>query len=200
MYRNSNLEKVSGIILTGGRSSRFGKDKGFLKINEKYFIEIAIELMSEICDEIFISTNSNKYEGFGCITVEDQVSGAGPIAGVYSCLKRSSNNHNIIIPVDTPFIIKEVYEHLLLYKNHYMYVVALNKFKMIEPMHAYFNKDITDVLEKLIIDKSFKMQLISEHVNTKFVQFDSSMDFYNDYIFYNINSRNELVKAKKLLK
>ena len=191
--------KISGIILTGGKSTRLGNDKGFLEFNNKYFIEIAIGIISEICDEILISANNERYGNFGYKTIGDEIPGAGPIGGIYGCLKNSSYEHNIIIPVDMPFVIKEVYEYLLIRKDKYKHIVALNNNDLPEPMIAYYNKSMLKVLKELIDNKSYKMQDIAGSVTTKFVRFDDSLDFYNENLFYNVNTISDFNKLHCLI-
>ncbi|MDP3014272.1 MAG: NTP transferase domain-containing protein, partial [Candidatus Subteraquimicrobiales bacterium] len=54
------MTKVTGIILAGGRSSRFGQDKCVLKIENKTIIETIVSKLSELCSEIILVTNTLK--------------------------------------------------------------------------------------------------------------------------------------------
>ncbi len=54
---------MTAVILAGGKSSRMGSNKAFLKLNGKAFIERQIDLLREMFDEIFISANTpSEYE------------------------------------------------------------------------------------------------------------------------------------------
>ncbi len=193
MIKN-NKSNISGIILTGGNSKRMGQDKAFMKLNDLYFIEIAINLLKECCDEILISSNNKSYDNFGYRVVADEVPGVGPIGGIYSCLKKSKNQHNLVIPVDTPFVKKEVYEQLLGWKSSFKHIVAINNDLLLEPLHAYYRKDTVEILGRLIVKKNLKLQELSKHIMTKFVPIDESLDFYNELLFYNINSKEDMDK------
>ena len=41
-------KNLTGIILAGGKSSRMGTDKGFLKLNDKLFIQHCIDALEPI--------------------------------------------------------------------------------------------------------------------------------------------------------
>jgi len=187
---------ISGIVLTGGVSKRMGHDKAFMKHNDLYFIDIAINIMKEFCDEILISANSKAYDHFSYKVIADEYSDAGPISGICSCLKKSKNQHNLIIPIDTPFIKKEVYEQLLFWKNEFMHVVAVNNNLLPEPLHAYFNKVSADILDGLIRKKTLKLQDLSKHIMTKFVPIDDSFDFFDERLFCNFNNKEDLDKLR----
>ena len=45
---------MTAVILAGGKSSRMGSNKAFLKLKGKTFIERQIDLLREMFDEIFI--------------------------------------------------------------------------------------------------------------------------------------------------
>ena len=52
-------EKVTGIILCGGKNSRMGKNKALLPLGSKTVIEHIVHTLSTICDELILSTNTN---------------------------------------------------------------------------------------------------------------------------------------------
>jgi len=56
------LENITGVILAGGLSSRYGKDKAFLMINGTPLIERTAEKMKKIFQEVILI--SNEKNGF----------------------------------------------------------------------------------------------------------------------------------------
>ena len=48
---------ITGIILSGGNSTRMGENKSFLKIGDTFIIEIITYLMKSIFSEVIIITN-----------------------------------------------------------------------------------------------------------------------------------------------
>ena len=55
---------ITGIILAGGKSSRMGTDKGFLKLNGKFFVEHSIAAISPLVSRIMIVSNNPAYDSF----------------------------------------------------------------------------------------------------------------------------------------
>jgi len=54
-------KKLTGIILSGGKSSRMGYEKGLIFFNGKPMIEYSVSVLSQFCDEILICANNPCY-------------------------------------------------------------------------------------------------------------------------------------------
>ena len=49
---------ITGVILAGGKSSRMGVNKSFLKLGNQTIIERIVDLMKSIFSEVIIITNT----------------------------------------------------------------------------------------------------------------------------------------------
>lgn len=190
--------KLTGIILSGGKSSRIGQEKGASILNGKPLIEYPVSVLSQICEHIIISANTGDYDYLGNPVITDEVTGVGPIGGIYSCLKASNTDDNIILSCDMPLIPSILLQYIFSEKVGYDAVVPIfNKFP--EPLCAYYNKSIVNELAKSIQDQNYKLQEFFKRINVKFLKIDSSLHFYNDNLFTNINSQEDLIKVESLL-
>jgi len=84
-----NNNKITGIILAGGKSSRMGMDKGFCALNGKPMVQYAIDILEQTCDSIIICSNNSDYELFDLPVIPDIIKDIGPMGGIYSGLKNS---------------------------------------------------------------------------------------------------------------
>jgi len=82
-----NNSGITGIILAGGKSSRMGKDKGWVLFRKKPLIDYAVELLGGICQSIVISANNSAYDKLGLPVYHDIIPDSGPMGGIYTCLK-----------------------------------------------------------------------------------------------------------------
>lgn len=73
MQKNTvSPHKVTGIILAGGESRRFGSDKALFEYNGKKLIEYAIASLRPVCGQILLSTHhTHKYAFTGLTCVAD---------------------------------------------------------------------------------------------------------------------------------
>lgn len=77
-----------GIILAGGRSSRFGQDKGLYPWRGKPLAEHARDILMPNVPNLAISTNNQEaYAYLGLPLIPDLVPGCGPLGGMYSALR-----------------------------------------------------------------------------------------------------------------
>ncbi|ASG67175.1 molybdenum cofactor guanylyltransferase [Francisella halioticida] len=100
-----STKKYAGIILAGGLSSRMGKDKSYLNINGKTFLQKSYEtLHSVLGDHVYISGH---YQGYKCLSDKYPKSGpASAILGISDYLLEDGYKKVVIIPVDMPYIEK----------------------------------------------------------------------------------------------
>ena len=140
---------ISGIILSGGQSSRMGKEKGLCLLNGKPLIEYSFDLLKKFCSSIIISSNSNDYEYLGCQIVKDEIQGIGPAGGICSCLRASVNDENFIMSCDMPMLTDDLIRFLLSQKKDFDALIPLfNGFP--EPLCAFYHKSCIPVFKKSI--------------------------------------------------
>lgn len=86
-----SLFDVTGGILAGGHSSRFGSNKALFSPNGETLIERAAHLLRPLCRQVLVSashTNAEAYAFLGLDIVEDLHSDCGPLGGLEAMLNR----------------------------------------------------------------------------------------------------------------
>jgi molybdopterin-guanine dinucleotide biosynthesis protein A len=180
---------ITGIIIAGGKSTRMGKDKAFIKYNGKMLIEYAVSVITPIVNSIIISSNnSQNIKNFNIVS--DIYKNTGPIAGIYSCIKASQTFANIVVPCDTPFVstglLKMLITEFQKNKNIDAVVPRLPDGK-IEPLIAVYTKNILSETKKAIENKDYKLVNLLSNINTKY------FDITDTEQFKNINTPNDLL-------
>ncbi len=192
-----NKEEITGIILAGGGSSRLGKDKGLCAFKGKSLVSYAIEILKPLCENIIISANHfpEKYAAFGLPVVPDEIQGIGPMGGIHACLKQSKTQHNLILSCDTPFVNTDVYRFLLKEVENFQVVCPAHETFLLEPLSAYYNTNVLSDLEEAIRKKEYKMMRFFKRIRFKSVNIDMHLPFFNDYLFLNLNTPEDMEKA-----
>ncbi len=146
----SHRLKITAIIMAGGKSSRMGQDKAFLKIGALTIVEYQLRRLSPLFDEILISTNSpEKFAYLGLKTVQDVSPGRGPLVGIYSSLLKAANPYLFAIACDMPFVNPELINYMKELCKDYDIVVPETE-QGLEPLHAIYSKTCLLVMEKYI--------------------------------------------------
>ncbi len=179
---------ITGIILAGGKSSRMGTDKGFLLLNGKPFISHIIEALKPWVNNIIIVSNNSDYDVFKMTRVEDIIENSGPIAGIYSGLKYSKSEYNLVLSCDVPLINKSVLNQLIEGFDDKMDVVQIQSQGKTMPLIAIYKKQCMKSFLELLQKGERRLRIAVGNLKTKTIKLDSNLDQY----VRNINTTEEL--------
>jgi molybdopterin-guanine dinucleotide biosynthesis protein A len=145
----------TGIILCGGRSRRFGKDKALLTIDEVPMVRRMADRISQVVDEIIIAArDSAQRESLAAISaipdgaevVCDPVRGYGPVAGILAGLSASRSEYSICLACDLPYVNPEVIDALFgcAEANNSDAAIPKHPDGALEPLHAVYGRSMAD--------------------------------------------------------
>ncbi len=189
------MEKITGIILAGGKSRRMGENKAILKIKNKTLIEMVFDQMKKVCDEIIISSNTNEYDFLKAKNIKDIYENIGGIGGIYSSLKNSNNEKNLIISCDTPFINYKFLEFLIKKSGNYEITICKYENQIQYLIGIYQKKNIIKIKEE-ILKKNYSLRKIISKFNCQIIEINSIMKFFNKNLFANLNTKKDYLKYK----
>lgn len=108
-----------GIVLSGGKSTRMGTDKGLMVEDGLNWAQLAFSKLRSLVDEVYVSVSSAqaaKYAGsFGDkLIIDDQsLSMGGPVLGLLSAHIAHPKEDIIVLACDMPRMEKDPIEYLL---------------------------------------------------------------------------------------
>jgi len=184
--------KITGILLAGGLSKRMGREKGNLKFGDRYLYQYPLEILESICDEVLISTCNNSSLPFRHPIVCDEVQGIGPMGGILTCLKHSSNDVNIVLSYDMPLVSEELLRFLLGEMGTFDVILPALRENRIEPLCGIYRKSMIPVFEGLIEKESYAVYEALPLVRSRTILMEEQMPFYRPDIFLNINKESDL--------
>ncbi len=179
---------ITGIILAGGKSSRMGTEKGLIIYKNKPFVEHIIEAMSPLVDNIIIISNNKAYESFGFKCYEDLIKNTGPLAGIYTGLRYSKTDNNLIVSCDIPLIKTAVLQKLIDQKNDTSEVIQLQSQGKNMPLIALYKKSCEVIFMEELYQNQKKVQKALKKCNVKTVIIDGSLE----QVTANINTPEDL--------
>ena len=189
---------VSGIILAGGKSRRMGTEKGLIRYKGKPMIEYAVDALSPHCDQILISANSSVYNYLGYQVVEDEIPDAGPMGGIYSCLRQSKNDVNFILSCDMPLISDYAISQILASIEGFDIAVPWHGKNYYEPLCAVYRKGLITKFEKSINNGNYKILDFIKEVNANKIDIEKENSLHPD-LFFNANSKNDLKQLLQMV-
>jgi len=193
-----NMEEFkTAVILAGGKSSRMGFDKQFLRINEVRIMESLIhELRKEFEDIIIVTNKPEEYRSTenGIRIISDEIKEIGPLSGIYGGLKESKSKYVYFIACDMPNISLNYIRYMKkkLINNKGNACVARIEGK-VEPFNAFYSVDILSEIEKLIALNRRSMLGLIGIIEPIFIEEDVFEKYnYSFDMFINLNSKEDL--------
>ena len=195
---------ILGVVLAGGKSQRFGEDKCQVKLGDKLLIDyILSEIIDEFKEVLLISNNKIKYINSNKISlVEDTKKGLGPLGGILTAMKWIRENNKSYkwistFPSDTPFFKKKILNNFLEeIKDYEGKLFFINSNDTRHNIFGLWSIDLLDRLEKDLDNGERKVEMWANKIGVKSI----NMKFENKDPFFNINTKEDLIKAKEYLK
>tara|TARA_B100002052_G_scaffold73646_1_gene66727 strand:+ start:33 stop:653 length:621 start_codon:yes stop_codon:yes gene_type:complete len=196
---------VLGVILAGGKSSRFGSNKSLSKLANNKLIEHVINKIDSYFPKILIVSNDSnlKIENKKIKIIKDCIEGyLGPLVGVLSAMKYANSYKNkykwiITFPCDTPFfnriIIKKMFEKINLAEEK---IYFIKEKKQRHNIFGMWSTSLEKTLEDDLNNNFRKVDLWADKIGCSFIE----KDVQNKNEFLNINTKEDLELAKKIYK
>jgi len=179
---------ITGIVLAGGKSSRMGTDKGFLKLEGMTFMERIIHSLKPLVNQIIIVSDNADYDLFGQKRVEDMIKDSGPLAGLYTGLYHSKTEYNLVLSCDVPLINGITLKKLIDNMEDGVDVVQFESQNKTIPLVAIYRKHCMNICLELLKKDEKRLRVALAHLKVKTIAVNSDME----YAVRNINTMDEL--------
>lgn len=196
------ISRGAAIILGGGRSSRIGRDKGQLELDNRSLFEIVLAKLESVVEQIILVTNDPElFDGYhGFQTVTDEIPYQGPLGGILAGLSASPKQYNLVVAYDMPFLKIDLVKFLFSQVSGVDVVIPCSE-KGIEPLFSIYSKNCLPAIRKSM--ESGKKRVISffDQVEVRYIDKEKVKEFDPEYLsFFNINTEEDWDKAKQVLK
>lgn len=104
---------LNGLILSGGKSSRMGKDKSLIQYHEVAQREHVFNLLHKFCAAVFTSCKTLDNIPESLNPIADKFNFESPLNGILTAFFQDANASWITLPVDMPLIDEKIIAYLL---------------------------------------------------------------------------------------
>ena len=192
--------KILGTVLAGGKSVRLGMDKSQVKLADKLLIDyILFEIIEEFKEILIVANKSIDFQKSNKISViEDFKKDLGPLGGVFTAMKWIKDNNKdyqwvSTFPTDSPFfknkILKDFFNEIHPGESKLFFIKSNNTRHNI---FGLWSLELMNKLEEDLNKGERKVEVWANSVGVKVI----NMDFEKDDPFFNINTKEDLEKAK----
>jgi molybdopterin-guanine dinucleotide biosynthesis protein A len=213
-----NSKNLAIAILIGGKSTRFGSDKGLFPLFGKPLITHQLDILSQISKNIFLIAHSkNQVQDYidkidiqeimafilDDEDIKSKIVERNPLLGLYSAFKELNKleyTKTLVLPCDLPLIQKDVIEFLVNESKSYDCCIPQWKNGFLEPLLAiYPTKKAFVSTQKNINNQDFKLvNLVEKSWKINYVSIEDLIQTMDPSLlsFININSLNDIEHLK----
>lgn len=195
--------KVNSIVLVGGQSQRFGRDKLIERINGLKLIEHVIERLKGISSRILLVGSGNMAElsvaGGTCFeTVRDVYPDKGTLGGLYTGLLASDTEYNIAVAGDMPFLNRGLLRYMDSLAPGFDAVVP-RVGEYLEPLCAVYARSSLAPIEEALRQGRLSIVGLLPSLQVRYVTEEEIGRYDPGHLsFMNINTQADLERAKLL--
>jgi len=152
------MDSTAGFVLTGGRSSRMGRDKALLPIDGSVLVERTAEVVRAAAGSVTLIGAPGRYAHLGLPVLPDLVPDGGPLCGLHTALKITRADWNLVVACDMPGLTVAFLGDLLAAAQQLGGAcLAPQTDSGLHPLCAVYHRRSADAVEFAIQHKSFKM-------------------------------------------
>ena len=152
---------MRGLVLAGGKSSRFGSDKALALYQRVRFLERAVLLLEELDLKPIVVTRQNAdYPFIECTTIQDKLPDLGPLGGIYSAMTIFKNTAFLILTCDMPGLTTAALSGLLAkHRPHDLITAYLTEESgVVQPFPGIYEPSLLGIVREKLKNGDLSMQ------------------------------------------
>ncbi len=165
--------RVTGLVLAGGRSSRFGRDKLAERIDGRTLLDNAIDGVTPATTEIVVVVTPDAAPDLpaGARLVHDPVAFEGPLAGVAAGLRAARESIVLAVGGDMPTLVGAVMDSILMaLEAPGAEAVVLEHEGRARPLPIALRRDpASTATDRLLADGERRLRALIETLETKVI-------------------------------
>ena len=200
----------TGIILSGGKSSRLGQDKGLVELEGRPLVSWVIDILSGVVDEIVVVVGSEETIPWywevipnDVRVVSDCYSEDSPLIGLITGLREARGDYAVVCACDMPFIDPVILE-LLFCVSYGLNGALLQKPNgWIEPLPSVYHvANCLENAERMRVRGELRIRKVLETMNDKVsVPTEKLREIDPDLVsFIDLDTMESVEAAKHLIK
>lgn len=187
---------TAGIVLAGGKSSRFGGEKSLAKIGGIEMVARSVDALAGTGAIIVVARPGlaekiPRNRPIEVICDLPRYRGKGPLAGIYSAMLAVDAQWYAVLPCDTPWIGKRTVARLLQERDPTYDAIVARAEGRIQPLVAVFHNRVKEKVREQLETGRLSMRALFERCRLKFI------DFAQEKAFANINTKEDYILQQK---
>lgn len=170
-----------------------GYDKALLEWQGKPLIQSVAQVLLSVCDKVrIIADRGSRFSFLNLEVYPDEISGMGPLGGIYTALQVSESEKIFCVGCDMPFLDKKTIRGMLDMSGEYDVVVPYANGNF-HPLHAVYSQSCRNPIKKTFLSGSHRIINFFDQVKVRTVgEKDFSTLAQDGKVLTNINTPADL--------
>lgn len=176
-----------GFILTGGRSSRLGRDKALLPMADRTVVEHLADIAGSTASRITLVGAPDRYLCLGLPCIPDLRPGLGPLSGIEAALLHTEFDRNLILACDLPGV-DSVLLNQLFEKSESTTadcVCVRDSAGRIHPLCAVYRRRCVATVQAALDSGRFRVMSLFDEISTIYIDANQVLDNVNTMAQWN---------------
>jgi molybdopterin-guanine dinucleotide biosynthesis protein A len=195
---------MNAVLLAGGESSRFGRNKALISFAGMPLIEYIYHNLNSSFNKVIVVGSKRDYSFLkGAEIREDIYQNQGPLAGIYTGLYFSKSRYNFICGCDMPFLNKDYYDFIkketAASPEAEIIVPVFNGY--LEPLAAVYQRSLLSEIKNEILNNNLKIKSFYKQSRKKIIKAEILKRHFDlEKLFFNLNYPEDQKEALSYLK
>ncbi|MEI5907088.1 molybdenum cofactor guanylyltransferase [Bacillus spongiae] len=182
---------IIGVVMAGGKSTRFGSDKAFALYQGTPLYEYSIKTLTEVVNKTVMVTNDNLLQTYRDKTDLEIKSdlppfqNCGPLGGLYTALTSWQADWYLVLPIDVPLMNKRMLQRMLAYIDGKVDAVVPVIHTKKQPLIAVYHFTVKDILREQLNKQDYQVTNFLDKLSVRYLD---EQDGENSF-FHNINTQ-----------
>jgi molybdopterin-guanine dinucleotide biosynthesis protein A len=196
------------LVLAGGRSRRFGRNKAFVKLGGRPLLLHVLDAAMDVADEIVVAIGRehhvDSYAGLvpeSVRVLRDTMREKSPLVGIIAGFEVMKSEYSLVLSCDTPFAKQRVLEYL--FKRAAGSDAAIPRWTSggLEPLQSVYGvRSALPAAKVALSERGFRnVDMIKRLRRVTYIPVSVLKRFDSDLItFFNVNTRTDLRRANRI--
>ena len=195
---------ILGVVMAGGRNTRFGDIKAFAEVGGERIIDRVIAALRHVADEVVMSANDpESYAPVGLAMRSDVTDELGALGGIYTALQWAQERGDrgiIAVACDMPFPSRSLLRFIQsLSAKHEVVIPESDGRRGVEPLFAFYATSCLPAIEAAIERGDRRMIAFHDDVDVMRIPLEQVRQHGDpEVMFMNVNTREDLAQAARI--
>lgn len=197
---------ILGVVMAGGRNTRFGDIKAFARIGSARIIDVVTVAVGAVTDDVvLIANDAEAYASAGLEMRGDVIQNKGPLGGIHAALswaKERGDRGIIVAACDMPFASIPLLELIAAEASaHDAVLPESDSRRGVEPLFGYYSVKCLPAIEAAIARDDRRMIGFHDDIDVHRIPIAEVREIGEpEVLFMNVNTLDDLAHAEQILR